>query len=136
MVSIGDPGEPPPRGLRVPRRVLRLEFLDTDQASDPLGPREEDVASILAFAPTVEELGGTCLIHCQAGLSRSPATAILLLASLVDADCDQTAALEVRRLVPQAFPNMLLVQLGDSLLMRNGSLFRAVETVFGPSLGA
>lgn len=130
MVSIGDPGDVPPPGLSVPRRVLRLEFRDTILIADPDGPREEDAASIVEFAQTVEELGGTCLIHCQAGLSRSPATAVLMLAAMLGSGRDLTAAREVRRLVPQGFPNPLLVQLGDSLLGRRGSLSRAVEAVF------
>lgn len=132
MISIGDPGQPPPFGHRGPRRLLTLEFYDTIVPSDPFGPTEEDVESVLAFAPTVQELGGTCLVHCQAGISRSTATSILLYASWFGPGREAAAAKAVQELVPQAIPNPLIITYGDSCLGRRGALLSAVDATFSP----
>jgi predicted protein tyrosine phosphatase len=110
--------------------LLKLEFYDSVVPSDPLGPTEEDVESVLAFAPVVQEVGGTCLVHCQAGISRSTATAVLLFASWLGPGREGDAAHAVLRLVPHAMPNPLLIAYGDSCLGRRGSLKRAVDDVF------
>lgn len=130
MISIGDPGQPLPTGPLLPQRLLKLEFYDTVVPSDPLGPTEEDVESVLAFAPIVHDVGGTCLVHCQAGISRSTATAVLLFASWFGPGRETEAANAVLRLVPHAMPNPLLIAYGDSCLGRRGNLKRAVDDVF------
>jgi predicted protein tyrosine phosphatase len=130
MISIGDPGQPPPFGHRGPRRLLTLEFYDTIVPSDPFGPTEEDVESVLAFAPTVQELGGTCLVHCQAGISRSTATSILLYASWFGPGREGAAAKVVQELVPHAIPNPLIITYGDNCLGCRGALQSAVDATF------
>lgn len=130
MISIIDPGQPLPAGHEVPKRLLSLEFYDTVVPSDPFGPTEADVESVLAFAPTVKEIGGTCLVHCQAGISRSTATGVLLVASWLGPGHEQQSAETILRLVPHAMPNPLLIAYGDSALGCRGALQRAVNDTF------
>jgi len=133
MISIGDPGQPPPTGVLRPKRLLTLSFCDTVIASDPFGPAEEDVESVLAFAPTAQALGGTCLVHCHAGVSRSTAIGIVLLAAWLGSYAERRAAVRVRQLVPQATPNPLIIAHADACLHSQGMLRRAVAEVFRPT---
>ena len=133
LVSIGDPGEQRPLGFDRPANVLRLEFHDTVLVSDHYGPKAEDVARIIAFAPDVARAGGLCVVHCAAGISRSTASGIVLLSAILGPGHEQRAASEVLRLVPDAIPNTLIIRHADRLLSRQGKLRDAVESTF-PSL--
>jgi len=133
MISIGDPGEPRPEGPHAPKNILRLEFHDTVLADDFYSPRPEDVQRIIDFAPLAAGLGGTCLVHCAAGISRSTATSIIVLTTHAGPGSEEQAAIQVLRLVPDAVPNTLLVTFADRLLERDGALIDAVERTF-PSL--
>jgi predicted protein tyrosine phosphatase len=130
LISICDPGQPAVTGHLLPDRVLKLEFYDTLIPSDPLGPTAEDVEQVLAFATEARSTGGMCLVHCQAGISRSTATAVLLFASWFGPGREEDAAQAVLRLVPHAMPNPLLIALGDAKLGRQGALQAAVDEVF------
>jgi predicted protein tyrosine phosphatase len=133
LLSIGDPGEPPPLGFERPDHVLRLEFHDTVLVSDHYGPKAEDVARIIAFAPDVARAGGTCVVHCAAGISRSTASGIVLLSAMLGPGQERRAANEVLALVPDAIPNTLIIRHADRLMSREGKLRDAVESTF-PSL--
>ena len=71
------------------------------------------------------------LIHCYAGISRSPAAA--LIAMVLDAPGrEQAAALTLREAAPHAQPNRLLIELSDDLLGRGGRLVAALDAM-GPA---
>ena len=89
---------------------------------------------MISFAPTVRQLGGMCLVHCQAGISRSTAATVLLFASWLGGGREPEAALAVQRLVPHAVPNPLLIAYGDQCLGCGGALRHAVEAVFSHPL--
>jgi predicted protein tyrosine phosphatase len=133
MVSIGDPSEPRPRGAYEPTEILRLEFHDTVVVDDFFGPKAEDVQRVIDFAPVAKGLGGVCLVHCAAGISRSTATGIILLSTLGGPGSETWAAQRMLALVPDAVPNTLLLTFADRLLGRDGALREAVERTF-PSL--
>ncbi len=75
VLSILDPGEPVPCLGLGPERHTVLPCYDTDGVS---GPTRADVAAILAFADGVPE-DGRVVVHCHAGVSRSPAAALIML---------------------------------------------------------
>lgn len=134
VISIGDPGESPPIGLDAhPARRLRLEFHDLDLdppepwASIYAAPGREDVSQILKFCAAVD---GPTLIHCHAGISRSTAAGLLLLALRLGPGSEDAAANALATVRPHAVPNRRIVALGDELLGRDGALVRALNTRF------
>jgi predicted protein tyrosine phosphatase len=71
------------------------------------------------------------VIHCLAGISRSPAAALIALAH--DArGREREAASLLRKAAPFARPNRLLVQLADSALRRGGALVAALDSIGTP----
>ena len=68
------------------RQVCRLEFDDTQYSSGRLAaPSRQQIEELITFA---KAWGGkqSLLIHCRAGTSRSPAAAMIALASIGRAD--------------------------------------------------
>ncbi|MEQ9542811.1 MAG: hypothetical protein RIU46_38995 [Deltaproteobacteria bacterium] len=126
VVSIGDPGSRPPPGFRsLGRSTLRLEFEDIVDAENALGPTDRDVTSIINFAPTVRRLGGICLVHCEAGVSRSTAAAAII-ARIILGPGSELAAMELAcGAVAFAAPNRLMLQLADEQLAADGALVQA-----------
>lgn len=83
VISIADPGEPLPR-IRKPtgfRDVLFLQFHDAEP-DDGLAPSQKMVLmteshakAIWAFVRSYCKTVGTIVVHCEQGMSRSPAVA-------------------------------------------------------------
>lgn len=80
LISIGDASDPLPQGYENAARKLRWQIADvvTDE-----GATEEDVRQIINLAEQLRSESGTLLIHCEAGVSRSTATALIIYAELV-----------------------------------------------------
>jgi predicted protein tyrosine phosphatase len=70
------------------------------------------------------------LVHCHAGVSRSTAAAILLLAQHDPARPARDVVGQVIRSRPRAWPNLRIVELGDALLGRNGEIVAAVRALY------
>jgi Predicted protein tyrosine phosphatase len=122
------PSTPPP--LEPPDH-LRVLIDDIDEPREGFtAPASEHVEELLEFLrsspPDV-----SLLIHCHAGVSRSPAAALIAL--VLDAPGrEQEAALLLRKAAPFAYPNRLLVRLADRALDRGGALVAAVESIGEP----
>jgi predicted protein tyrosine phosphatase len=138
VLSILDPGWPEPEILRpfaVGRR-LKLHFHDV---IEPLpgwtAPERWDVELLLAFGRDVAGAAGAdpgahLLVHCHAGVSRSTAAAILILAQRhADRPADEAVA-EVARLRPRAWPNLRILELGDAALGRRGEIVSAARAQY------
>jgi predicted protein tyrosine phosphatase len=124
LISIGGPSEPPPAGLRNVAMRLRLVFEDeTDPARG--GPAAHDVERIVAFARSVDFGAGGLLVHCQAGVSRSAAAAVIVLAVRFGPGTERAAVAFVRRSSPDARPNRWMLQLADEALGRCDALVAA-----------
>src|SRR5215213_3006303 len=74
LVSIGDSDDPLPEGYENAGRKLR--WLIADVVTEE-GATEEDVREIISLAEQLRTESGTLLIHCEAGVSRSTATALI-----------------------------------------------------------
>jgi predicted protein tyrosine phosphatase len=138
VLSILDPGWPEPeplRGFAVHRR-LKLHFHDVIEAQPGwTAPQRWDVDLLLAFGRDVaaardERPGSHLLVHCHAGVSRSTAAAILILAQQrPDRRADEAVA-EIARLRPRAWPNLRIIELGDAALGRRGEIVLAARAQY------
>ncbi|HEU0156028.1 MAG TPA: protein-tyrosine-phosphatase [Stellaceae bacterium] len=141
VLSLLDPGWPEPEPLRdfdVHRR-LKLHFHDViEPAAGLVAPQSWDVGVLLAFgrgiAPPADLESVHLLIHCHAGISRSTAAAILVLAQHEPQRSAVRVVREVVRLRPRAWPNLRMIELGDPLLGRRGEIVRAVRAHYREAL--
>jgi predicted protein tyrosine phosphatase len=129
LLSLLSPPFEAPRPAAIPpERHLTLGL------SDIAAPLE---GHVLAGSEQVESLIGffrlwdrarPMVVHCFAGVSRSPAAAFIGLCAL-DAAPEIEIARKLRRLSPSATPNKRLVELADALLSREGRMVRAIESI-------
>ena len=122
LVSIGDGNDPLPEGYENAQRKLRLRIADvvTDE-----GATLEDVQRIVQLAEDLRSESGTLLIHCEAGVSRSTATALIIHACWLGQGREDEAMRRVIAQRPYAIPNRRIVALADSLLGLDGRLVKA-----------
>jgi predicted protein tyrosine phosphatase len=138
VLSILDPGWPEPVALNVfeVNRRLRLRFHDVIEAQPGwVAPERWDVELLLAFGRDLVASNTThLLIHCHAGVSRSTAAAILVLAQTCPDRPANEAVQEVVRLRPRAWPNLRILELGDEILGRRGEIVDAVRAHYRRAL--
>jgi len=110
-----------------PTRQLVLKFDDVvHQFDDLIVPTELHIKSALDFIEHGDNRK-PILIHCHAGLSRSPAIALAVLASWFGQTHEEAAVKMLLSIEPLSIPNSLIVALTDSLLQHNGNLVAAVK---------
>jgi predicted protein tyrosine phosphatase len=132
VLSILDPAWPDPAAFKdfPPHRREALRFHDVIGVLSPdtVLPAADHVAKLLEFGRevTVAGAGAHLLIHCHAGISRSTASAALLLAQENPARPAEDIFAEIARLRPRAWPNLLLLEHGEAALGRAGELVGAV----------
>jgi predicted protein tyrosine phosphatase len=117
---------------------VELRFDDViEDLPDKLAPHRRDVEEILAFGrDLLAEPSATAhlLVHCHAGVSRSTAAMTLILAQArPDLPADEIAA-EVLRTRSHAWPNLRIIELGDTLLGRNGAIVGAIRSIYREQL--
>lgn len=122
LISIGDGDDPLPEGYQNARRKLRLLIADVVTEE---GATEEDVQRIIELAGQLRSESGTLLIHCEAGVSRSTATALIMYACWLGRGGEHEAMRRVIAQRPYAIPNRRMVALADTLLGLDGSLIEA-----------
>jgi predicted protein tyrosine phosphatase len=128
LLSIGGPGDRHPAGFRRVAKRLRLEFSDVDDdVPGDVPPCRADVEKIVTFARVVRSSQGITLVHCEAGISRSAAAALIVIASIAGVGLEREAVAELFRIHPHASPNRLMVRLADELLGHDGRLLAAVD---------
>ncbi len=132
LISLLPSAEQPPTPPQLKESDhLRVLIDDIDQPRAGFSaPADEHVAELLRFlhgSPREDSL----VIHCLAGVSRSPAVALMALA--LDAPGrEREAASLLRDAAPFARPNRLLVRLADDALRRAGALVAALDLIGEP----
>lgn len=131
VLSILDPSWPDPEAFNdfPEHRREALRFNDViAERPGVVAPSAADVALLLEYGREVMAAGRNThlLIHCHAGVSRSTASAALLLAQQDPALPGEAIFAEIARIRPRAWPNLLLLELGEAALGRSGALVPAV----------
>jgi predicted protein tyrosine phosphatase len=105
---------------------IASELLNFDDVIDEYpgfhAPRQIHVERILVFGERLRrDAGKHLLVHCHAGISRSTASAAVLMAQF-NPGRETEAFLKLLELRPHAWPNTRIVELADRLLKRDGAL--------------
>jgi predicted protein tyrosine phosphatase len=124
--------DPPEFAAYAPHQRMILRFDDViEPQRDRIAPTREDVERLLVFGREVSETPEAhLLVHCLAGVSRSTAAAALILMQ-ANPEWPANIALDaVAAIRPRAWPNLLILELGDALLGRNGEIVAAAGAIY------
>lgn len=138
IVSIMDPGSAVPEifGSFDAHERLDLRFHDIiDQQADLVIPNKDHIGQLLRFADAMiaPKSPVTLLVHCHAGVSRSSAAAVLLLAG-TQPNAPEWALAQLLTVAPNAWPNLRMIELGDALTDGRGRLISAVRAHYASML--
>ena len=112
-----------------PANHIRLDVDDiAESIPDYVAPNERHIAELIAFALAWGGRG-PAVIHCWAGISRSTAAAFITLCALNPDVPERLIAAQLRNASPTAYPNRLMIRLGDAALERAGRMIDAVESI-------
>ncbi len=125
LLSIDAPGAPTPAPSWFTGVHRNFSFADVDsrimaRAYGVAAPTRSDVEGILAFGRACLEASHRgavhLVIHCMAGVSRSPAAAYAIVCMLLGPGSEQQALDYVLQIRPCAYPNRLMVKYADQIL--------------------
>jgi predicted protein tyrosine phosphatase len=125
LLSIGDVQDVLPVGYENVSHKTRLLVADV---VTELGATEGDIRKIIALAEELRSTNGRILIHCEAGVSRSTAAALIMYACWLGPGREHGAMMRVMAQRPIAIPNRRMVQIADSLLDREGRLLAELSS--------
>lgn len=135
VLSILDPDHPVPEafGSFGEHEKLELRFHDIiEETPGLLAPQPGHVGQILGFGrDLLAEPAGMArlLVHCHAGISRSTASMVLILALAMPEQPAQAILERVHSIREKAWPNLRMIEMGDALLGRRGTLVQATHTL-------
>lgn len=122
-------GDVPDLGEDYRGQRLALTFNDIIEPRDNLiMPVENHVQQLLDFAQQWDRQV-PLLIHCYAGVSRSTAAAFIVASALQPDQDEVRLAQDLRKLSPQATPNIRLIALADAMLGRKGRMEQAIRAI-------
>ena len=128
VIAITDPFEHPAAGYAQRESRLRLVFHDLEEDQDfAFGPERHHIEALIAYARRIASAEGDLLIHCGAGMSRSPAAALIVLATWYGPGRERDAVEALFKAAPAAIPNRRMIKIADGLLVRNGALLSALD---------
>lgn len=110
-----------------PANWLKLEMNDTSNVDFKKPPNQQEVLKGITFGGNVIKSGQPLLVHCQFGLSRSPAMAIGCL--LQAGRTIEQAYNEVLAVRPTIDPNTLIISILDSHFKFNDELIKYNQEV-------
>lgn len=124
-----------PRWEQIPAQVLQLHFDDIQPAELPFpkrlrqdAPREDHARQIVDFARTIPA-GSRLLVHCEAGISRSTASAWIALCARFPGESILLLLNQVLQARPEARPSPILVAHADRVLQQNGNLLQTLRNL-------
>jgi predicted protein tyrosine phosphatase len=134
VLSILDPDWPVPEafGTFGEHAKLELRFHDViEVAPGTIPPSEADVRAVLAFGRDLEaEAASRLLVHCHAGISRSTASMALILAQARPALGAEAILQGILGIREKAWPNLRILEIGDAMLGREGTLPAAAAALY------
>ncbi|TDH61548.1 protein-tyrosine-phosphatase [Dankookia rubra] len=134
VLSILDPDWPVPEafGSFGEHAKLELRFHDViEDAAGTIPPSEADVRAVLAFGRDLEaEAASRLLVHCHAGISRSTASMALILAQARPALGAEEILQGILGIREKAWPNLRILEIGDAMLGREGTLPAAAAALY------
>jgi predicted protein tyrosine phosphatase len=139
VLSILDPNwpEPPAFWAFAPHLRMTLHFHDAiEPAPEIVLPQAADVQSILAFGRDLGDDVGHLLIHCHAGISRSTAAMLMILAQAFPGEDEGEIVERLLRIRAQAWPNARMIGFADEFLGRRGRLMAATNRIYARHLAA
>lgn len=128
VITVEDPGIRVMKRLRFHKKphpdhlVLRFEDLDFHE-ENLAGPDVHHVKASIAFGRL--HVKSSLLVHCHAGVSRSTALALAILADRMGDGEEDAAVASLLDIKPDAAPNLDMLSMADRILQRNGNLERA-----------
>lgn len=133
VVSVLDPGTPRPEVLDGWALSARHDFRfhdDLDERDARRPPMAADVARVIETgAALAKDDVSHLLVHCWAGMSRSTAIAMALMAQAAPGrEAEIPAALLTVR--QPAWPNSRIIEMADAQLGAGGRLIEAKEEIF------
>ncbi len=134
VLSILDPEFPAPTAFADygAHKKLELRFDDIiNEQEDLRAPQIEHVEALLAFGAGLEnEAEAHLLVHCHMGISRSTASTALLVAQAAPGMAPAEIFAELRKIRPQIWPNLRIIEMGDQKLGRNGTMTSALRELY------
>ena len=136
VLSILDPDWPDPQAFLAfdPHTRATLRFHDAiEPGPGVVLPQRADVEAILAFGREAGDVRHL-LIHCHAGISRSTAAMLMILAQAHPRESEDAAVERLLAIRPQAWPNSRMIAFADELLGRDGRLNAALSRIYASRL--
>ncbi|MDB5374952.1 MAG: protein-tyrosine-phosphatase [Belnapia sp.] len=134
VLSILDPDHPEPEafGRFGEHAKLELRFDDIiEPTAGKIAPDAGHAEAILGFGRALQaEPAPRLLVHCHAGISRSTASMALILAQARPELPAATILQGILGIREKAWPNLRLLELGDAMLGRGGSLPAAAAALY------
>jgi len=113
-----------------PARHHVFWFADLEDANLPEAPTREDIRRVVALGKELAGPGSEAafLIHCAAGVSRSPAAAFIFFTIHLGPGSESDALHRTAQSAesPAVWPNALMIRYADDLLGRQGAMIRAL----------
>jgi predicted protein tyrosine phosphatase len=135
VLSILDPDHPVPAafGSFGEHEKLELRFHDIiEETPGQILPQPEHVGAILTLGQDLLAEPAArrhLLVHCHAGISRSTAAMVLILAQAMPDQPAEAILRMVHGIREKAWPNLRLIELGDAMLGRDGTLVSATHAL-------
>jgi len=139
IVSMLDPEWPEPDMFdaweRKDRIVLRFHD-EIAERENRILPDEKLIARLLSFGEQFRDgdLGKRLFIHCQSGVSRSTAGAMILWAQAHPEVSSENLFSALREIRPVSWPNTLMLRLADAQLGRSDKMADAAPAYFASRL--